>query len=183
MCPVRGGARPLLFDRAADVAHGCARREHLLRVARDVEAHRAVETVRLPFDDIARVVAARHEAVLVALVAGPLASTEAGHVAQNLGMLGGEDIRGADDIWRPRRGVRLEGQRRQLRLLVRLERLRGNCLSRIRHGDGVCGRLDRVGLAAGACVGERADDRHDDDQCRREQRRGRSLAARWRLGR
>ena len=56
---VRRSSRPFLFDRGADVHHGRARRVHLHRLLRDVDAHVALHAVRLPLDDVAVDVARR----------------------------------------------------------------------------------------------------------------------------
>src|SRR5436190_20627077 len=112
----RCGAGPLLLDRRADVADRRTRRIHLLRIARHVEAHGAVQAVRFPFHDVAGAIAPGHETILVTLVPGALAPTEAGDITEYFRMLRSEDVRGSDNVRRPRWLVGLERKRRQVRL-------------------------------------------------------------------
>src|SRR5262245_7473691 len=134
----RGRAGPLLLDRRADVADRRTRRIHLLRVACYVQAHRAVQAVRFPFHDVARGIAPGHETILVALVPRALAPAEAGNITEYFRMLCSEDVRGSDDVRRPRWCVGLEWKRRQVRLFVWFEWNRWCSVGyiRARHGGG-----------------------------------------------
>ena len=69
---------------------------HLLRIARDVEAHRAVQAVRLPLHDIPGRVAPCDETILVAFVAGAFTPAEAGDIAEYFRMLGRKDVCGSE---------------------------------------------------------------------------------------
>ena len=93
----------LLVDGGANVADRRARRVHLSRTVRHVDADGAVHAVRIPIDDVAVLIALGDEAVVVGAVARPLATAEAGHVAQDLGMLGRELIRSRNDFVGTRR--------------------------------------------------------------------------------
>jgi hypothetical protein len=84
---------------------------HLHRLVCHVEADRTVQAVRVPLDDIALFVPTFDEAVLVAVVPGALAAAEAGHVAENLGMLRREAVRGAHDFRRTRWHKSASGRR------------------------------------------------------------------------
>jgi len=75
---------------------------HLHRVTRDVQADRSSRAVRFPLRDIAVGVARRDEAIVVSAVTAAFATAVARYVPENLGMFGGEQIRGADDIGRTR---------------------------------------------------------------------------------
>ncbi len=126
----------LLVDGRADVADRGARPIHLPRPVRDVDADGALDAVFVPLDHVAVLGALLHEAVVVAAVARALASAEAGHVAQDLGVLGGELVRRGHDFRRARRSISLKWNRRQGRVLARPEA--GGCRG---TGDG-----PRVGL-------------------------------------
>ena len=77
-------------------------------------------------NDVAVGRARLHEAIVVALVAHVIAAAETRHVGQDFRVLGGEPEHLRDDLRRPRQRVaRAERQRRQVRLLVRPERLGG----------------------------------------------------------
>src|SRR5580765_2709128 len=149
----RRGAGPLLLDRGADVADRRTRGIHLLRIARHVEAHGAVRAVRFPFHDVARAIAPGHETILVALVPRAFAPAEAGDITEYFGMLRSEDVRGSNNIGRPRWCVRLERKRWQVRLFVWFERNRRWSLGRIRtrrgsgrSGFGGCDIADAAGV-------------------------------------
>ena len=64
----RSTGAELLVDGGADVAHRCARREHLPRTGRHVDADRAVDAVVIPLDDVAVLGALLDEAIVIALV-------------------------------------------------------------------------------------------------------------------
>src|ERR1700676_413291 len=93
-----GLAGPLLFDCGTDVADRCARRMHLHRLLRHVEADGAFHAVLRPLGDVAICAAFLDETILVAAVAAPLTPTEAGDVGQYLRMLSGEPVRGSDHL-------------------------------------------------------------------------------------
>ena len=111
----------LLLDGARISRHRRARRVHLPRPRRDVDAHGALEAVRFPLDHVAVLRARSHEAVGVALVAALLAPAEARDVAGDLGMLGRELERRRDDFDRTRRRVAGERDRRKVGLFMRTE--------------------------------------------------------------
>src|SRR5262252_8769296 len=77
---------PLLFDGRADVAHARARRVHLPGLGRDVDAHGALESVRLPRGDVALAVARRDEAIVIAAMSAAFAAAETRHIAQHFRM-------------------------------------------------------------------------------------------------
>ncbi len=81
-CMYRRLRAELLVDRGPDVAHRGARRVHLPRSVRHVDADGAFDPVLVPVDHIAIGGARFHEAIRVAGVAGSLASAEAGHIAR-----------------------------------------------------------------------------------------------------
>ena len=86
---------------------------------------------------------------MVALVSRALAPAETGHVAQDLGMVGRELIRGRHDLGTPRRRVAwLKWDRRQVGLLARSKLRDGG-----RLGDRFCvaarSSLSRGGRALG----------------------------------
>jgi hypothetical protein len=112
---------------------------HLAGAVRDVDADRALDAVLVPLDDVAGGIARPDETVVIAPVPRILASAEAGDVAQDLGVLGGELVRGGDDLFRPRRLVALERNRRKARLIAWPE-----LGLRLRLGD-----RDRRGLSRG----------------------------------
>ena len=91
---------------------------HLTRTVRHVDADRALDAVLIPLDHVARGVARADEAVVVATVAGVLATAEAGDVAQDLGVFGGKLVRRGDDFARARRLIALERDRRKTRLIA-----------------------------------------------------------------
>jgi hypothetical protein len=101
---------------------------------------------------------------VVGAVAGALASAEARHVAEDLGVVGGEAVRGRDHLRRPRRRVALEWDRRQRRVFARSQ-FGGRRGARHRGRISV-GRLSRRrrGLVIPAGKEERAhpDDGYDD---------------------
>ena len=90
-----------------------ARAIELHRLARDVDADRAAEAVRVPLEHVALRIAPRDEARFVGLVALLAAAAVARHVLQDLGMLRGEVVGRADDVHRPHRREADGRQRRR----------------------------------------------------------------------
>ncbi len=153
---------------------------HLHRVTRDVYADRSGDSVCIPLRDVAGGVARGDEAIVVAAMAFVLAAAIARHVAEHLGMLGGEFVHRAHDLQGPRRRTRVERQRRQVLLRPRAERCGPRRIDNglYLRGRGGLGARRRRRLARSR-VSEDADNHRRGDGNREQRREG---ARRWRRG-
>src|SRR6266545_7793099 len=73
-------------NRSPNVGHRCARRVHLARPGRDVDADLASDAVLVPLQHVAVFGARAAEAILVALMPHVLAAAKARDIAQDFGM-------------------------------------------------------------------------------------------------
>jgi len=105
--------RVLLLDCRANLLNRAARIEQRHRIPADIEANRATNAVWLPFRDRSVRRSRLHEAVVISVMAHPLAPAIARYVLQHFWMASGKFVHLLHDRHRTRRGERHRRQRWQ----------------------------------------------------------------------
>lgn len=140
------------------------------RVTRDVDAQPSTQTVRVPRHPPVRIPSG-DETVMVRAVCLALATAEAGHVAEHLGVACGELVHGLHDLGRAWQGLRPSGNRRQRGPRIGRTLRGGNERTRGRkYGSDLTGPGSEAGLPAVEDDGDRNSTERGEDHAWNEPR-------------